>query len=55
MGMRGHPRGDPAPAGVTPTQAGVANQPAAILNKLIIKTHKGDIQSRIQHLYTLKL
>ena len=34
MGMRRHPRGDPAFVGVTPTQAGVAYQPAAILNSL---------------------
>ena len=33
MGMRRHPRGDSAFVGVTPTQAGVAYQPAAILNK----------------------
>ena len=32
MGMRRHPRGDSAFVGVTPTQAGVAYQPAAILN-----------------------
>ena len=32
MGMRGHPRGDFAFVGVTPTQADVAYQPAAILN-----------------------
>ena len=32
MGMRRHPRGDFAFVGVTPTQADVAYQPAAILN-----------------------
>ena len=32
MGMRGHPRRDSAFVGVTPTQADVAYQPAAILN-----------------------
>ena len=32
MGMRRHPRGDFASVGVTPTQADVAYQPAAILN-----------------------
>ena len=32
MGMRRHPRGDSAFVGVTPTQAGVAYQPAATLN-----------------------
>ena len=36
MGMRGHPRGDSAFVGVTPTPAGVAYQPAAILNSLHI-------------------
>ena len=35
MGMRRHPRGDFAFVGVTPTQADVAYQPAAILNILI--------------------
>ena len=35
MGMRRHPRGDSAFVGVTPTQAGVAYQPAAILNRWI--------------------
>ena len=34
-GMRRHPRGDPAFAGVTPTQADVAYQPAATLNRPI--------------------
>ena len=33
MGMRRHPRGDFAFVGVTPTQADVAYQPAAILNR----------------------
>ncbi len=32
MGMRRHPRRDFAFVGVTPTQADVAYQPAAILN-----------------------
>ena len=34
MGMRRHPRGDSAFVGVTPTLAGVAYQPAAILNSI---------------------
>ena len=38
MGMRRHPRGDSAFIGVTPTQAGVAYQPAAILNTIDMAT-----------------
>ena len=49
MGMRRHPRGDSAFVGVTPTQAGVAYQPAAILNKMSVGTYQMNWMDAVSH------
>ena len=50
MGMRRHPRRDFAFVGVTPTQADVAYQPAAILNiKNAICARTQMLPAHVQH------